>query len=169
MKTKQSPIKATDDNLEEAIVTQQVVKIQGLESSLARALADYANLERRFSEQSSSVIKFATSSLVTKLLDIRDNLALASAHVKDQSITMVLSSLDKLLTDEGVVEIKTDGLFDPHTMECQELGEGEKDKVVQVVRRGYSLHDRVLRTARVIVGSGVRATTSQEAQPKGDN
>ena len=85
-----------------------------LRSSLARALADYANLERRFSEQSTSVIKFATSSLLTKLLDIRD----------------------------------------PSSMECQEMTEGEKDKVIKVIRPGYKLHDRVLRTARVVVGSG---------------
>lgn len=155
MKIKQSPIKPADDNLEEAIVTQQVVKIQSLESSLARALADYANLERRFGEQSSSVIKFATSSLITKLLDIRDNLAMASTHVKDQSITMILGSLDKLLSEEGVVEVKTDGIYDPSSMECQEQSEGEKDKVIKVIRPGYRLHDRVIRSARVIVGSGI--------------
>ncbi len=125
-----------------------------LRSSLARALADYANLERRFSEQSTSVIKFATSSLLTKLLDIRDHLAMASVQLKDQSINMILSSFDKLLVDEGVLEIKTDGLYDPSSMECQEMTEGEKDKVIKVIRPGYKLHDRVLRTARVVVGSG---------------
>ena len=154
MKTKQTPAQKTDDNLEEAIVTQQVVKIQGLESSLARALADYANLERRYSDQSSAVVKFATSNLITKLLDIRDHLAMASVQLKDQSITMILGSFDKLLIDEGVVEVKTDGSYDPSSMECQEMGEGEKDKVIKVIRAGYRLHDRVLRTARVVVGSG---------------
>lgn len=128
-----------------------------LDSALKRALADYANLERRFSQQSSAVVKFATSSLITKLLDIRDNLSMASAHIKDQSITMILGSLDKLLQDEGVTEVKTDGLYDPSSMECQELGDGEKDKVIKVVRPGYRLQDRVLRTARVIVGAGAPA------------
>jgi molecular chaperone GrpE len=137
-------------------------RISLLESSLARALADYANLERRFSEQSSSVIKFATSSLLIKLLDIRDHLAMASVAIKEQSITMILSSLDKLLVDEGVTPVKTDGLYDPATMECQEQAAGEKDKVIQVVRNGYLLHSRVLRTARVIVGNGV----SQGHEPK---
>lgn len=129
-------------------------KIQSLELSLARALADYANLERRFSEQSSAVVKFAKADLLAKLLDIRDHLAMASVQLKDQSLNMILSSFDKLLVDEGVTEVKTDGLYDPISMECQELGEGEKDQVVKVVRPGYRLHDRVLRTARVIVGSG---------------
>lgn len=128
--------------------------IDDLQSKLARALADYANLERRFSEQSSAVIKFATSGLLTKLLDIRDHLAMASANFKDPSLTMILNSLDKLLVDEGVTEVKTDALFDPASMECQELGNGAKDHVIKVIRPGYRLHDRVLRTARVIVGNG---------------
>lgn len=129
-------------------------RISNLESSLARALADYANLERRFGEESSAVVKFATSGLITKLLDIRDHLALASVGLKDQSITMILNSLDKILEEEGVIEVNTDGMYDPSSMECQEMGEGEKDKVVKVIRPGYRLHDRVLRTARVIVGAG---------------
>jgi molecular chaperone GrpE len=124
------------------------------QAKVARALADYANLERRFASESSAVVKFATSSLLEKLLDIRDHLAMASVVLKDQSVTMILSSLDKLLTEEGVTQVKTDGLFDPHTMESQELVDGEKDKVIQVIRPGYRLHDRVLRNARVTVGNG---------------
>lgn len=126
-----------------------------LKSQLARALADYANLERRFSEQSSAVIKFATSGLLTKLLDVRDHLALATTQIKDPSLTMILSHLDKLLVEEGVVEVKTDGLYDPTSMECQEMGIGEKDHIIKVIRLGYRLHDRVLRTARVVVGNGL--------------
>lgn len=128
-----------------------------LKASLARALADYANLERRFSEQSSSVVKFATANLLTKLLDLRDHLEMASGQIKDQSLNMILSSFDKLLQSEGVEVVKTEGQYDPTTMECQELSAGPKDQVVKVVRSGYRLHDRVLRTARVVVGSGTPA------------
>ena len=136
-------------------ITKTDPKVAQLESSLARALADYANLERRFSEQSSAVVKFAKSDLITKLLDVRDHLAMASVQLKDQSLTMILTSLDKILVEEGVEEVKTDGPYDPTSMECQELGEGEKDQVIKVVRPGYRLHDRVLRTARVVVGNGL--------------
>lgn len=165
MKTKQAPIKNNEDTLEEALVTKQTVKIKDLESSLARALADYANLERRYSEQSSSVIKFANSTLLAKLLDVRDHLAMASQVLKDQSINMILGSLDKIFIDEGVTEVKTDGLYDPSTMECQEQVEGEKDKVVKVIRNGYLLNGRVLRTARVVVGNGM----SKGEEPKKNN
>lgn len=147
-------------------ITELESSVLRLESALARALADYANLERRFSEQSSAVVKFAKADLLTKLLDIRDHLAMASAQLKDQSIAMILSSFDKLLVEEGVAEVKTDGPYDPHSMECQELGEGAKDQVVKVIRPGYRLHDRVLRTARVVVGAGVPQGQTLKDAPK---
>ena len=138
-------------------ITELKSNVLRLDSALKRALADYANLERRFGEQSSAVIKFAKSDLLAKLLDIRDHLAMACTQIQDQSLTMILGSLDKLLTEEGVTQVKTDGLYDPTSMECQEMGVGEKDTVVKVIRPGYLLHDRVLRTARVVVGSGTPA------------
>jgi len=140
------------------IVNQALInqpsELDTLKASLSRALADYANLERRYSEQSSAVVKFAKADILTKFLDIRDHLSMASSTLKDPSIAMILSSFDKLLLDEGVSEVKVDGLYDPTSMECQELAEGPKDQIVRVIRPGYRLHDRVIRTARVVVGSG---------------
>lgn len=129
-------------------------QIADLQAKLARALADYANLERRFGIESSAVVKFANSNLLSKLLDIRDHLGLASVQIKDPGLTMIMSELDKLLVEEGVTQIKTDGAFDPASMECHEQEDGPKDQIVKVVRPGYRLHDRVLRTARVVVGNG---------------
>ena len=130
-------------------------RISLLESKLARALADYANLEKRFEKDSSSVVKFANANLLEKLLDVRDHLEAATSHFKDQSVGMILAELDKILVEEGVVEIKTDGVFDPTVMECHESAAGEKDKIVSVSRRGYTLAGRLLRPARVIVGNGI--------------
>jgi len=128
-------------------------KIADLEGKLARALADYSNLEKRFERDSSSIIKFANSNLLGKLLEVRDHLGMA-ASAGDTSLKMILSSFDKILVEEGVVEVKTDGVYDPAQMECQESVAGEKDQVISVLRRGYLLHDRLLRPARVTVGDG---------------
>lgn len=129
-------------------------RISNLESSLARALADYANLEKRFERDSTSIIQFANSVLIEKLLEIRDHLGLATVQIKDQSLTMILNSLDKLLVEEGVTEVKTDGHFDANCMECHETRPGAPDQILEVIRRGYRLRDRVLRPARVVVGNG---------------
>lgn len=128
-------------------------KISQLESSLARALADYRNLEKRYADGSASIVQFATSSLLGKLLEVRDHLGLASV-TGDPSLKLILSSFDKILVEEGVTEVKTAGVFDPHTMECQETVPGPQDQIIRVIRPGYLLHDRVLRPARVVVGNG---------------
>lgn len=128
-------------------------QIEELKGKLARALADYSNLEKRFERDSSSIIKFANSNLLGKLLEVRDHLGMA-ASAGDTSLKMILATFDKLLIDEGVTEVKVDGMYDPATMECHETVPGDKDKVITVQSRGYMLHGKLLRAARVTVGSG---------------
>ncbi len=133
-------------------------QLDDLKAKLARALADYANLEKRFERDSSSIIKFANSNLLGRLLEVRDHLGMAAAN-GDTSLKMILATFDKVLTDEGVTEVKVDGMYDPATMECHETVPGEKDRVVSVQSRGYLLHGKLLRAARVTVGNGQPSTS----------
>ena len=77
-----------------------------------------------------------------------------AASAGDTSLKMILATFDKLLIDEGVTEVKVDGMYDPATMECHETVPGDKDKVIGVQLRGYLLHGKLLRPAGVTVGSG---------------
>lgn len=142
---KKSPVQIQVDPREE--------ELKALRDRLARALADYSNLEKRFAKDSTSVIHFANASLVIKLLDIRDHLEATAKHFTDPGVKMILDSLDKILAEEGVQAVETAGVFDPATMECSETVEGEQDEVISVQRAGYRLHDRILRPARVTVGN----------------
>ena len=128
--------------------------IKDLQAKLARAMADYANLEKRFERDSSHVIKFATSNLVQKLLTLRDHLDLSEQSLNDQGVSMLLTELDKIIADEGVIKIDTSKSFDPSCMECSELVDGDKDQIITTTRVGYKLHDRVLRHAGVTMGNG---------------
>ncbi len=149
-KTVNTPPIQQDSSAELDILKSEIIN---LKSSLARALADYSNLEKRFERDSSSIVKFANSNILEKLLEVRDHLGMAAA-AGDTSLKLILSTFDKVLVAEGVTEVKTTGNFDPALMECQDTVAGEKDKVISVIRPGYLLHDRVLRTARVTVGNG---------------
>lgn len=128
--------------------------IDDLQSKLARAVADYANQQKRFERDSSSIIKFANSSLLGQLVEFRDHLELSARTLSDQGLSLLIKQFDKILADEGVKEVDTKDGFDPSCMECSELVEGEKDQIVEVSRKGYYLHDRVLRPASVKLGAG---------------
>jgi len=150
--------KSKQDNVPQ--IDPKDAQIEELKGRLARALADYSNLEKRFERDSSSIIKFANSNLLGKLLEVRDHLGMAASaglpagKAGDTSLKMILATFDKLLIDEGVTEVKVDGMYDPATMECHETVPGDKDKVIAVASRGYMLHGKLLRAARVTVGSG---------------
>ncbi len=138
---------------------QNTSSVHDLEAKLKRALADYANLEKRFAQESSNVIKFASTSLLLRIIELKDHLERAALSLQNEGINMILGELDKLLKDESVIEIDAAGkLFDPKTMEAVGAEPGPVNKVASVVQKGYMLHDRVLRQARVNVGSGQEKT-----------
>jgi molecular chaperone GrpE len=64
-----------------------------------------------------------------------------------------------VLAREGLVEVATNGAFDPHTQEAllSQPSDEEEGTVIQVLQKGYRLGDRVLRPARVVVSAGPAA------------
>ena len=72
---------------------------------------------------------------------------------------LVHRALADALAREGLVEVETEGPFDPHTQEAllSQPSEADEGTVIQVLQKGYRLGDRVLRPARVVVSAGRRA------------
>jgi len=130
-------------------------QIQDLENRFKRALADYQNLEKRHASQKDDLVKFANQGLLDKLLPLLDDLERAQAHLQDSGLELIIDQFHQLLISEGVTPIISDRqIFDPQTMDCAEVVPGPKNKVVTTLAKGYYYHDRVLRPARVEVGSG---------------
>lgn len=130
-------------------------QIQDLENRFKRALADYQNLEKRHASQKDDLVKFANQGLLDKLLPLLDDLERAQAHLHDSGLELIIDQFRQLLISEGVTPIISDRqIFDPQTMDCAEVVPGPKNKVVTTLAKGYYYHDRVLRPARVEVGSG---------------
>jgi len=128
-------------------------QLNDLENKWKRALADYANLEKRIDNEKQSFVKYSNLKLLEKLLPILDDLEAAENHLKDQGLKIILNKLKEILKSEGVEEIKTYGEeFNPELMEAIEIIEGPKNKVMEVSRKGYLLEGKVLRIAKVKVG-----------------
>lgn len=131
-------------------------EIAELKDKLARTLADYQNQDKRHAAQRIQMARFANESLLGKFIAILDDLDRAQKHLNDAGLGHVIKQINDLLKDEGVTPVDPVGAdFDPLTMDCSEVVEGEKNKVVKTTLKGYLYHDKTLRPAKVEVGSGV--------------
>lgn len=141
----------TDQNDTENLKNQ----LAEMENRWKRALADYRNLERRTQEERAQIFEMASFGLVSDLLPILDNLELVCKHLSDDGLKMVVKEFKKVMEREGVVEIETtDKNFDLNTMEAIDLVDGDKDKVIETISKGYKLKNKLVRPARVKVGKG---------------
>jgi len=145
---------------EEQAVDQQLQQlteeVASWKNKYMRALADYQNLEKRTEEEKQDVRAYATKLFLEKLLPVIDTLEMADTHIQDEGLSIAMKELHALLSKFGVEKIDSIGKsFDPYTMECIELVEGEKNKVVDVTSSGYVMHGKLLREAKVKVGGGI--------------
>jgi molecular chaperone GrpE len=130
-------------------------QVNDLTNKWKRALADYQNLEKQVAMEKKEWIIFANRSLILELLPVLDNLQKSAEHLKDQGLQLTVDQFQKILADQGLEEIiiKTgQTIFDCHQMECVETRKGKKDIVLEVVQKGYKLHNKIIRPAKVIVG-----------------
>jgi molecular chaperone GrpE len=137
-----------DDELEQ--LKEQLTEA---ESNYKRALADYQNLQKRVNDQRSELMLSANRDLLLRILSVLDTLILANKHVDNEGLKVSINQFQDVLKAEGVVKIESEGQdFNPHMMECVAIEEGDENKVLEEMRAGYMLNDKVLRPAQVKVG-----------------
>ncbi len=147
-----------DQNNNPDKISELEARIQELENNWKRALADYKNLEKRVTEEKEEVMVFSNWVLVAQLLPILDNLELLQKHVDDTGLKMIVKEFEDVLKNEGLEEIETnDKEFDPSIMDAVETIEGNPDKVMEVLQKGYKLKNKLIRPAKVKVGKSKEA------------
>ena len=140
----------------------EVAELQGqLQDERLRSAANEQNLRRRHEEEIQHTHKFASQKFATELLTVKDYLEMA---LLDQSqnfdalkmgVSMTLAELEKAFEKAHVNEINPSvgDKLDPHLHQAMQAVESEQEPntVVSVMKKGYSLNDRVLRPAMVVV------------------
>jgi molecular chaperone GrpE len=125
-----------------------------------RTAADFDNFRKRALREREEYVTFANERLVAELLPILDDLerALQAAAEHEESrleegVELVHRELAALLARHGVKEIETSGKFDPHVHEAllAQPSEADEGSVLDVIQKGYTLGERVVRPARVVV------------------
>ncbi len=156
---------SSGDSREESPTVESVAaERDGYVDALMRLQAEFENFRRRSQRELSEARNRARMSLLGEFLPVFDNLARAldaAEHHEEgkvlEGVRMTHALFADLLRREGVSEIYPLGSqFDPHLHEAivSLPSEVEEGVVVQVVDKGYTAGDHVLRPARVAVSGG---------------
>ncbi len=149
-------------NREVPPTTQEPAEPAPPDDRYLRLAADFDNYRKRMAREQLELTKRAAERLVTELLPVLDDLerALEAAEQHEEAkledgVRLVHRSLADALRREGLAEIETNGLFDPHVHEAllSQPSDADEGSIVQVIQKGYRLGDRVLRPARVSIAA----------------
>ncbi len=136
--------------------------LAALEDKLLRVAADFENYKKRAARERAEYVTHANERLVKELLPILDDLERALDAVGEhqeatveEGVRLVHRSLASLLERNGVKQIDTEGKFDPHVHEAllSQPSDSEEGSVIDVVQKGYTIGDRVVRPARVVIAA----------------
>jgi molecular chaperone GrpE len=164
--TEKTPTKAQlskhCEELEERLAKAEQERDEYL-ADLQRVAADFENYRKRVARDPESLVARAHERIVKELLPVLDDLerALQAAAQHEEAkledgVRLVHRELKEALAKEGLVEIETNGRFDPHKHEALLTQPSDEDEgaIIEVLQKGYRLGDRVLRPARVVISQG---------------
>ena len=150
----------TDEDTDEEEVAKLRREIADLRDRSMRTLADFDNFRKRSERERQETRKYALLEPLRDFLEVVDNLGLAlsaagSADDLKRGVEMIHRQMQELLRRLGVQEIEAlNQPFDPALHEAVQREEDPTVKTPTVVgelRRGYRLHDRLLRPTMVKV------------------
>ncbi|MEK7526050.1 MAG: nucleotide exchange factor GrpE [Patescibacteria group bacterium] len=140
-------------------INKREEEVNNLKNQLARALADYDNLNKRTLVERQNLSQISSLRIVIKLLPILDMLEDAQKHLADAGLAISTGEFKRILQEEGLEEIipKIGDKFDENLEEVVEALEGGiEGKIAEVVLTGWKFKEGlVVRHAKVKVYLGL--------------
>jgi len=164
-----------EEVLEEQEQTEETVEVDPLEAAQAeaaeykdkylRAHADFENSKRRLEKDKMNAVAYANESFAKDILAVMDSFENALASMENsgedsskvlenmkEGVNLTFEQLKKILEKNSIKEVSCEGEFDPEVHQAimqVESDDHETGDVVQVMQKGYTIKDRVLRPAMV--------------------
>ena len=147
-------------------VEQLRAQVADAEKRVVMAHADLENYRKRTRREMQDQLKYASLRLMNELLESVDNLQRAVESYQQepngdglaQGVAMVSGQISKVLESHGCKKIDAVGqTFDPNlhqALQMQPSDEHPANTVMQDLRAGFQLHDRLIRPAQVFVSTG---------------
>lgn len=134
-------------------------KFNELNDSYLRLHAEFDNYRKRTMKEKADLLKSGNEKAIIGVLPIIDDFERALPNIPEdarEGVELIYNKFQSYLAQNGVKEI--DAIGEPFDTERHEAittipaqSEDQKDKVVDCIQKGYSLNDKVIRFAKVIV------------------
>ncbi len=145
---------------------------------LLRQVAETDNLRKRLAKEKQDAIRYANESLIEQILPTMDSFDMAITATNSScentidslktGIEMVHSQLKRTLEEAGLTEINANGtIFNPslhEAMSRKETNEVPEGTVIEQLRKGYQLKERLVRPASVIVATASETATKENEE-----
>lgn len=165
-----------ESQTEEGNQTEETVEVNPLEAALAeaadykdkylRAHADFENSKRRLEKDKMNAVSYANESFAKDILAVMDSFESALSSMEStgeentsevlekmkEGVNLTYEQLKKILEKNHIKEVVCEGEFDPEVHQAIMQVESDTHKVgdvVQVMQKGYTIKDRILRPAMV--------------------
>ena len=160
------------------LLAQEKEKAEKYLANWQRTEADFRNYKAREEQEKKDVVNWANSTLVCDILPVLDSFDRAFEGItpagKGLSWITGFKQIQKMLLDvlskHGLTEMKCVGeTFDPSRHEAVVQRDGAEGLILDEVRKGYMIKDRLLRAPQVVVGKGGETSNSEAAKAIEEN
>lgn len=167
---KESPHKSKDIR-EEPDIQKKLAELNARNNEIndkyLRLYSDFDNFRKRANKERIELYKFAGEEIITLLLPVMDDLerAIKSMEISEnnnkasnEGIQLIYQKMKNILSQQGLKEMEIiEGEFNADLHEAitriEVQDESKKGKIADVIEKGYYLHEKVIRHAKVVVGA----------------
>jgi molecular chaperone GrpE len=169
--TTEEQLNQVDETAEETTAAAQedqtAVELAEMKDKFVRLMAEFENFRRRTAKERLELIKTAAEDVMTDLLPVLDDMDRASQSVESakdieavaQGLELVFHKLKSVTVQKGLKPMDTkagdefDSDFHEAVTQIPAPSEELKGKIVDVIEKGYTLNEKVIRFAKVVIGA----------------
>jgi molecular chaperone GrpE len=150
---------------EDKQVEEMGLKLAEINDKYLRLSAEFDNYRKRTLKERAELLRTAGEQVLVEILPVVDNFERALSSMENaadvaalkEGVNLIYSTFKEFLSRNGVKEIVTrDAVFNTDLHEAMTMipapTPDQKGKVIDTIERGYVLHEKVIRFAKVIVG-----------------
>ena len=159
-KEKDKSIEVVEDTIVEQILEQKDEqsnledKLKEAEEKYMLLYADFENYKKRVIKEKEEIRNNTKVSMLTAILDMDNDIALAVKNIKDESakegVQLIAGKLDTFLKNQGIETVQTETYDEDLHEVVTVIGEGKN--VIDVISKGYTLAGKPFRYPKIVLG-----------------